>query len=146
MEEKKLNNEALSALYKNAHTALMSISSITPTTEEPAIKQELLTQYEGYEKIAGKISRLMVEYGIEPKEPNPLKKAALWSSAKLGTLTDNSVSNIADMLIRNTVKGENEINRLINRSGSFLDENVYHAASELLTLEQEYQNSLKSFL
>ena len=53
MQDKKVNEEALVNIYKNAHIALQSLSNLTPEVVDLDFKQELLDQYEGYEKIIG---------------------------------------------------------------------------------------------
>jgi hypothetical protein len=146
MEEKQLNAEVLSDLYKNAQIGLQSISYITKTNEDVAMKQELLNQYEGYEKMAGKIATLMMEFSVIPKEANPLKKAMLWSSIKMNTITDNSVSHIADMMIKGTVMGINELLQIINQKETMLDDSICVLAKELLSLEESYQEDLKKYL
>jgi hypothetical protein len=146
MDDKNLNNEVLCDLYKNAQIALQSISNITNSTDDAIIKQELLNQYEGYEKQAGKIATLMVEYNITPKEPNAMKKAMLWSSIKMNTLTDNSNSHIADMMIKGTVMGINELTQIINQKETMLNENIVVLAKELLTMEEGFEEDLKKHL
>jgi len=110
------------------------------------MKQELLNEYDGYEKISGKIATLMVEYALTPKEPNPLKKAMLWSSIKVNTLTNNSNSHIADMMIKGTVMGINELIQILNQKETVLDEKITEIAKELLALEESYHEDMKKYL
>ena len=146
MDDKNFNNEVLYDLYKNAQIALQSISNITGSTEEVAMKQELLNQYEGYEKMAGKIATLMMEYNITPKEPNALKKAMLWGSIKMNTLTDNSCKHIAEMMIKGTVMGINELSSILNQKETMLNVGITELTKELLALEENYQEDLKKHL
>ncbi len=146
MQDKKVNEEALINIYKNAHIALQSLSNITPEVEDLDLKQELLDEYEGYEKMIGEISRYMKENDIEPKDINPLKKAMLWSSIKMNTLTDRSKSHVADMMVQGTVMGIVELTQLKSESGSVLNEDVLDFADRLLKLEEGYEEKLKTFL
>jgi len=146
MDDKNLNNEVLYDLYKNAQIALQSISNITDSTDDVTIKQELLNQYEGYEKLAGKIATLMMEYNITPKEPNAMKKAMLWSSIKMSTLTNNSTSHIADMMLKGTVMGISELTQIINSKATTLNENILTLAKELLKVEEDFEEDLKKHL
>ena len=86
MQNRKVNEETLNNLYKNAHIALQSISNVLPATKDDELIKELKEEYDGYEKIIGKLSSYMVEHGIERKDINPFKKAMLWSSIKMKTL------------------------------------------------------------
>ncbi len=146
MQDKKVNEEALINIYKNAHIALQSLSNITSEVEDLDLKQELLDEYEGYEKMIGEISRYMKENDIEPKDINPLKKAMLWSSIKMNTLTDRSKSHVADMMVQGTVMGIVELTQLKSESGSVLNEDVLDFADRLLKLEEGYEEKLKTFL
>lgn len=146
MQDKKVNEEALVNIYKNAHIALQSLSNLTPEVVDLDFKQELLDQYEGYEKIIGEISRYMKEHDMEPKDINPLKKAMIWSSIKMNTLADKSKSHMADMMVQGTVMGIVELTQLKNESGSVLNEDVLDFADRLLALEEGYEEKLKTYL
>lgn len=57
MEDKKINEETLNKIYRNAHIALQSISNVLEEAEDEKMKAELKDQYDGYEKIIGKFPR-----------------------------------------------------------------------------------------
>ena len=56
------NVKAINDVYKNAHIALQSISDILSSVDDEELKRELKEQYEGYERIIGKISSYMYQY------------------------------------------------------------------------------------
>lgn len=145
MELNDYNVKAINDVYKNAHIALQSISDLIPMVDDEDIKTELSDQYEGYEKIIGKISTFMAENKIEPQDINPLKKAMLWSSIKMKTLFNNSKNQVAEMMINGTVMGINELTAMKNESSN-LDQGVLELLKELLALEEEYEQRLKKYL
>ena len=145
MELNDYNQKAINDIYKNAHIALQSISDLLPAVEDDDIKNELTEQYEGYEKVIGKLSSFMAENSIEPKDINPLKKAMLWSSIKMKTLFNNSRNQVAEMMINGTVMGINELTAMKNE-GTNLNEGVLELLNELLTLEEDYEQRLKKYL
>ena len=145
MEKNDYNIKAINDVYKNAHIALQSISDLLPSIDDAEIKKELSEEYEGYEKIIGKISSFMAENEIEPKDINPLKKAMLWSSIKMKTLFNNSRNQAAEMMINGTVMGINELTAMKNENEN-LDQGVLELLDELLTLEEEYEQRLKKYL
>lgn len=145
MELNDYNQKALNDIYKNAHIALQSISDLLPAVEDDDIKNELQEEYEGYEKVIGKLSTFMAEHNVEPKDINPLKKAMLWSSIKMKTLFNNSRNQVAEMMINGTVMGINELTAMKNE-GANIDEGVLELLNELLTLEEDYEQRLKKFL
>ena len=145
MEKNDYNIKAITDVYKNAHIALQSISDLLPAVEDEDIKTDLKEQYEGYEKIIGEISTIMVENQIERKDVNPFKKAMLWSSIKMKTLMNSSRNQVAEMMINGTVMGVNELTAMKNE-GSNLDEEILALLDKLLKLEEDYQERLKKFL
>ncbi len=145
MDEKNYEHRAINDIYKNAHIALQSISDILPTASDEELKKELKEQYEGYEKVIGKISSYMTEHSIEKKDINPLKKAMLWSSIKMKTLMNNSRNQITEMMIKGTVMGINELTAMKNEEKN-LPEEIRNLLLELLSLEESYEQRLKRFL
>lgn len=145
MENKEFNEKAINDAYKNAHLALQSISDILPAVEDKDLKEELQNEYDGYEKQISEISSLMNEKGLTPKDVNPFKKAMMWGSIKMKTLMNNSKNQIADMMIKGTVMGINELRAMINEESN-LDPEVEQKIKDLLAIEEEYEERLKTFL
>ncbi len=139
------NVKAINDTYKNAHIALQSISDLLPEVEDEELKKELQEEYEGYEVIIGEISTFMAEKGIEPKDINPMKKAMLFSSIKMKTMFNNSRNNAAEMMIKGTVTGVNELTAMLNQDGR-LDPEVTEQIKKLVELEERYEERLKKYL
>ncbi|MBQ8196463.1 MAG: hypothetical protein IJZ73_00170 [Clostridia bacterium] len=142
---KNINERAITDVYKNAHIALQSISDIMPETVDEGLKQELRNEYDGYEKLIGEISSYMAENHIERKDINPMKKAMLWSSIKMKTLMNDSRNQIAEMMIKGTVMGINELTAMKNEHEN-LDPAVLDLLTKLLQLEENYEKRLRKFL
>ena len=145
MEINDYNQKAINDIYKNAHIALQSISDLIPSVEHDDLKNELIEQYEGYEKVIGKASTFMAENDIEAKDVNPMKKAMLWSSIKMKTLFNNSKNQVAEMMINGTVMGINELTAMKNESSN-LNEEINSILEDLLSIEEEYEQRLKKYL
>ena len=145
MKLNEYNQRAINDVYKNAHIALQSISNLLPNVKDSALKNELRDEYEGYEKIISEVSSFMKEKGIEPKDINPFKKAMLWTSIKMKTLVDNSRNQLADMMVKGTSMGINELTAMKNEKEN-LDEGVLNLVEKLLALEENYEKRLRKFL
>lgn len=145
MISENVNRKAITDVYKNAHIALQSISDILPAVEDENLKKELKNEYDGYEKIIGEISSYLAEKNIEAKDVNVFKKAMMWSSVKMKTLIDDSKNNVADMMIKGTVTGVNELTAMKNERENY-DEKVAAFIEELLALEEGFHENLKKFL
>lgn len=145
MQTENVNEKAIIDVYKNAHVALQSISDIMPEVNDEELKKELHDEYEGYEKIIGEISTYMSEQKIEPKDIGVFKKAMMWGSIKMKTLVNDSRNKIADMMIKGSVMGINELKAMENEKENF-DEKVAEFIVKLLKLEEDYVKKLKEFL
>ena len=145
MQLNDYNKKAICDVYKNANIALNSISDLLPSVDDKVIKEELNDQYDSYEKLIGEISSFMVENGIQVKDINPIKKAMLWSAIKMKTMIDSSRNQIAEMMIKGTVTGINELTAMKNEKQN-LDEQVYQYVKRLLDMEEDFQEQLKKFL
>ena len=75
MEKVKSDSEILAEIYRNAQLALQSISDILPEVDDVQIKEEIMREHEEYEQISGMAAALARRYGMEIKEPSPVKKA-----------------------------------------------------------------------
>ena len=145
MPEKK-NEEILAEIYRNCQLALTSIADILPAIEDEKIKAEILRQHEEYEKISAKAAVIAKNKGLELKEPNPLKKAMMWGSIKMNTLTDNSTPHIAEMMIQGTVMGITALKTSLSDSEGYGDGEIIELLKELITLEEDFEKRLKEFL
>ena len=141
-----LDKETLTSVYKNAHIALQSISNIINETNHPDMKAELDYEYDGYEKFIGKLSSYMKEIGCEPKDIGILQKTFMYTSIKMNTLTDDSKSHVAELMIKGTVMGITELTEILNGHGDGLSEKTKELTKELLDLEEEYEQRLKKLL
>ena len=146
MEQEKGGSEVLSEIYRNAQLALQSIADILPEVEDERIKEEILREHEEYEKICAKAALLARQKGQELKEPGAIKKAMMWSGIKMNTLTDNSVQHIAEMMIRGTVTGISALRQSETDSKGLLDDETGALLSELIDLEESFEEKLKEFL
>ena len=106
-----------------------------------------MRQHEEYEKIGGKAAILAKDRNIELKNPGMMKKAMMWSSIKMNTMTDNSRAHIAEMMVQGTVMG---ITALKNSIGEMSDENadelIKSLADELLRSEEQFEKTWKDMI
>ena len=103
MEQIKSDSEIIAEIYRNAQLAITSISDIMPEVVDGGIREEIMRQHEEYEKVCSQAAQLAMKYGLDLKEPSPIKKAMMWSAIKMGTASDNSEQNIAQMMMGGVV-------------------------------------------
>lgn len=146
MQDKKIIEETLNKIYRNAHIALQSISNVTEDTDDENMLKELKEEYDGYEKIIGEISSYMKRLGLQPKDIGAIKKTMMWSSIKMKTLADNSRNHIADMMLQGTIMGVKELYSLLSEDKQNLDEETISLINKLLDFEEKNEEKLKALL
>ena len=142
----KQSEEVLAEVYRNTQLALQSISNLLPQVEDMPTREELTRQHEEYEQISAKATVLAKDRDIELKEPNPLKKAMMWSSIKMSAMMDGSKNHIAEMMIRGTVMGITALRTTQTDLPIEPDPEVEKLLTELIDLEETYEKRLKEFL
>lgn len=145
MLDKNVNEKAINDTYKNARLAMQSISDILPKVEDKSLKKEIEEQNAGYEKLAQKMAQYMKKHKIETSEVGMFKKVMMKGSISMKTMMNNSRNNIADMMIKGTLMGINELTAMKNEKENF-DEEVAAFIEELLNLEESFQEKLKKYL
>ncbi|MBO7297527.1 MAG: hypothetical protein J6U60_00605 [Clostridia bacterium] len=145
-QPQKKAEEVLAEIYRNAQLALQSISNILPQVEDEEIRTELLSQHEVYEQFSAKAAVLAKDKGIELKEPNPFKKAMMWGSIKMNTLTDNSRAHIADMMVQGTVMGNTSLRTSASEFEPDGDGEIYALLDEMLKTEEQFEKKWKEYL
>ena len=148
MEQKQLKQteEALAEVYRNAQLAITSIVDIMPQVEDEEIKNELSFQHEEYERISAKAAMFARDKNIELKEPNIMKKAMMWGSIKMSTLTDNSRAHIAEMMTQGTVMGITALKRTASEMPLEGDPEIIALVDEMIKLEEQFEKKWKEYL
>ena len=144
-ENCKKDEEVLAEIYRNSQLALQSISNILPETTDEELKAEIQAQHESYEKISAEACKIARDKGIELKEPNPVKKAMMWGSIKMSTLTDASRAHIAEMMIQGTVMGITALKKTAGECECSSGE-ICALLQEFIAIEEKFEKKLKSYL
>ncbi|MBQ8308577.1 MAG: hypothetical protein IJX96_01960 [Clostridia bacterium] len=145
-ENKKQSEEILAEIYRNAQLALQSIADILPQVDDEEIKEELHAQHEEYEKFSARAAMIAKDRGIELKEPNAFKKAMMWGSIKMNTLTDNSRAHIADMMVQGTVMGINSLRTSASETYANGSDEILELLNEMIEREEQFEKKWKEYL
>jgi hypothetical protein len=137
--------KVLNEIYQNAAMGKQSISNIITKIENEDFKKKVLNAYQNYEEICGKCSMEIMNMGERPKEKNPFSKAMLWGMVNASAIVDDSVSNLAGIIIKGCNNSKNNITRTLNQAES-VSQNVKDLADEYLKNEQQCISDMQSFL
>ena len=111
-----------------------------------SLKQELINQRDGYNKLMGKMSAVAHELNIELPTVNGLQKGMLTASINIKTIADDSNSHIAEMTLKGTVMGLTELIRDISDYRNLLNEKVLNCLEEVKNFEEECESQLKKHI
>ena len=143
----KKSEEILSEIHRNCQLALQSISDILPEAEDEDVREELMRQHDEYEHLCGRAAVLAKDKNIELKDPGPIKKAMMWSSIKMSTMTDNSRAHISEMMTQGTVMGITAIkSSLADMSDEEEDEDIRKLAEDTLQMEERFEEIWKNLI
>lgn len=143
------NNEnevnVLDELNKGACMGMDAINYILPKVKDKKLYDLLQKQYNEYKDVNLKISKLYPEYSDkDPHETNAINKAMTWYGIQMKTLTDQSNSKIAELLMQGTNMGIIEGRKLLNHKNT--DPSVYSIIQEYVNMQEEIVEQLKKFL
>ena len=142
----KQSEEVLAEAYRNTQLAIQSISNLLPQVEDESTREELVRQHEEYEQFSAKTTMIAKDKGIELKEPNAFKKAMMWGSIKMSTLTDNSPSHIAEMMVQGTVMGITALKKSLGELSPEAHEDIRQHAEAFLEMEERFEKIWKDRL
>ena len=143
MDENEMN--VLDELNKGACMGMDAIHFILEKVEDEQLKQVLNNQYKKYENVSNQICELYPKYSDkEPHETNAVNKVLTWYGVEMKTLTDNSSSKIAELLLQGTNMGIIEGRKILNNKE--LDSKVHKISQEYVDMQEDAVEKLKGFL
>ena len=136
---------ALNELHKGACMGMDAIDFVLDKVEDKALVKELKREYKDYQTIESKIDKLYPKYSDgDPHSTNAMNKAMTWSSIEFKTMTDNSTSKIAELLLQGVNMGIIEGRKILNNKE--LNDEVHDIASTYVTMQEKSVETLKKFL
>ena len=147
MNESENKNEinVLDELNKGACMGKDAIHFILDKVKDNELKEELNNQYKKYNEISDKINNIYSKYNNDkPHETTAINKVMTWYGIEMKTLTDDSTSKIAELLMQGTNMGIIEGRRLLNHKGT--NEEINSLVKEYVDMQEKAVEKLKEFL
>ena len=139
------NINTLDELNKGCCMGIDALNVILGKVDDNKFKDLLEKQKIEYKDLSDKISDLYEEYSDqEISHTNIMEKAMTWYGIEKDTLTDSSISNLADLLIRGTNMGIIEGKKLLNNKT--MDKKVHKICNEYVKMQELYLDKLKEYL
>lgn len=147
-EKETRNSENINALDEICKGACMgkdAIHFILDKVSNNDLKDYLHKDYEKYEKIKENIEDIYPDYNDgKPHESGALTKAKTWYNVEMKTLTDDSTSKIAELLLQGVNMGIIEGRRILNKKE--IDNKVSEIVSEYVSMQEMSMEVFKKYL
>ena len=139
------NINALDEICKGACMGMDAIHFILEKVDNNDLKEYLQKDYEKYNKIKEEIEEIYPEYNDEkPHETNVMNKAMTWYGIEMKTLTDDTTSKLAELLLQGINMGIIEGRRILNKKQ--IDNKVNEIVSSYVTMQETSMEVIKKYL
>ena len=146
-QSKAITKSFLDSVYKNVKMGADSIIDLMPKVKDNAMREEMTSELEHYEKFAKDIRRMLLDMGEEPREESIMTKAMTKMGIAFNTMTDTTTSHIADMMIQGATMGITDTTKLVREhENTSCSEEALALARQSIKYEQESIERLKKFL
>lgn len=135
----------LNEINKGIKMGMDSISTIAEKVTDDQLKDDLQSEYNQYNAILNDVNNELGKYEEFPKELNPAQKMMGWFDIQMSTLTDDSDSKIAEMLIKGTNMGIIEGVKLLNNNPETTPE-IKNILTNFIQFQENNVERLKKYL
>lgn len=143
----KQNRNVLDEVNKGSVMGMDAINNILPKTDDDTFREILNGEFEKYNKIHIRIEEIYNEFSKEdePTETSMMNKVMTSMMVDMKTITDTSVSKLAELLLQGTNMGIIEGRRLINHKYK-IDSRVKKILEDFVKMQEESVETLKRYL
>ena len=142
------NKEILEYIYQTSNMGMESTKDLINSLKgkDNKIKKLVEEIEKNYEKYAKETQKLLNKKDLKAKPIGMMAKAMSKMSINKEMISDNSDSNIADMLIQGLTMGNLELSKHIDNYEKTADKKTINLAKSLRKFGEEYIEKLKVYL
>ena len=142
------NEEILEYIYQTSNMGMESTKDLINSLKgkDNKIKKLVEEIEKNYEKYAKETQKLLNKKDLKAKPIGMMAKAMSKMSINKEMISDNSDSNIADMLIQGLTMGNLELSKHIDNYEKTADKKTINLAKSLRKFGEEYIEKLKVYL
>ena len=145
MENQNLN--VLDETNKGATMGMDAISIVSEKVTDADFKNVLDTEYNKYKDISRRVNDVYANYSSkEPHETNAMNKMMTWYGVQMKTITDDTTSKLAELLMQGTNMGIIEGRRLLNQNENNLAPEVKSILQDFVVMQEDSVETLKKYL
>ena len=145
MDRNDLN--VLDEVNKGATMGMDAIEFVQKKVGDPDFRKTLDLEYNKYKDISRRANQLYLDNNVEkePHETNAMNKVMTWWGVQMKTMTDQSNSNISELLLNGTNMGVIEGRRLINQNPNINNE-INALLHDYVKMQEDSIEKLKTYL
>ena len=136
----------LDEISKGASMGVNSIIEIKPKVQDRNFLNTLDTEEDKYKRISDRLENIYKKFSDkEPHKINKMEKAMTSWGIDMRTITDDTTSKLAELLVKGTNMGIIEGRRLLNHNPNCSNE-VHDLLEEFVKMQEDSAETLKQYL
>lgn len=139
------NTQLLNFIYQNAQMGVETINQLLEIVDDSDFLNYLKEKREGYEKMLEDAHSKLNEHGYDEEGISAFEKIKTYFMINMQTISDDSTSHIAEMMMIGSTMGIINTIRSINKFQN-ADKNLINMMKTLQTFEEKSYEDLKSYL
>ena len=145
-----MNNNDLNVLdevNKGCTMGMDAIEFVSKKVGDEDFRHTLGVEYGKYKDISKRVNDLYSNYDTEkePHETSGMNKVMTWWGVQMKTMTDQSNSNISELLLNGTNMGIIEGRRLLNQNPN-LNNEIKTLLNDFVKMQEDSVETLKTYL
>lgn len=146
MQEYNQNAELLNFIYQNSQMGVDTITQLMDITTDDVFKDRLHAQLKEYRAIHDKAAQMLEANGFNEEGLSAFEKIRTYLMINFQTLSDDSVSHIAEMLIVGSSMGVIDAIRNIRKYKDTAEKDILELMEHLKTFEEKNVERFKKYL
>ena len=143
-EQNELN--ILDEINKGATMGIDAIKDIKPKIKDRNFLNVLDTEEDKYHRIVSRVLDIYQKFSEkEPHTPSKMEETMASWGIEMRTMTDDTTSKLAELLVKGTNMGIIEGRRLLNHNPNASEE-VLSLLNEFVTMQEDSVETLKKYL
>lgn len=146
MTNKNPTEQMLGEMYKSVKMGCENIAGVIPKVEDKFMLGVLWDRLEEFGAYANKVSDMMHERGLKPKEPGIGAKMSAKMGIAANTLLDSTPSHIAEMFIKGSEMGIEKLEKTRAELSGQCEGQVISLCNDIITSEKRDNKKMEAFL
>lgn len=138
------NVDLLNYIYQNAKMGSQNIAQLLPKVNDENFQTNLVSQLSQYQGILTQATALLKSLNAQPKD-YPVDNIVSKASIAVNTLTNNSTSHIAEMMITGNTMGVVAMSRKLKENSNY-EPDICNLGKDLVKIEEQNIQALKNFI